>query len=144
MFEITYEYGVRPRETSGLEDQLGLVLSPKSKIEDGSREGTLITLATAVADFWFPHSVELQLVLRFALFWRRPILSAEVIASACCRRLSRLPPSSSEQSQLVGPRPLLTGQPLSTRRTSTRASASAKNHADACRRVAHKAVSGCS
>ena len=63
-------YGVRPRETSGLEDQLGLVLSPKSKIEDGSREGTLITLATAVADFWFPYSVELQLILRFALFRR--------------------------------------------------------------------------
>ena len=35
------------------EDQLGLVLSPKSKIEDGSGMGTLITHVTAVADFPF-------------------------------------------------------------------------------------------
>ena len=119
-------YGVRPREKCTLEDQLGLVLSPKSKIEDGSDLGACNTQVTSVADFWFPYSVELQLILRFALFRRRPILSAEVIGSACCRPLSRLPTSSPVQSQLVRPRPLLTGQPLSTLRTSTRASASTR------------------
>ena len=46
---ITYTGSVR-FETCTFRDQLGLVLSPKSKIEDGSREGTWWTLATAVGD----------------------------------------------------------------------------------------------
>ena len=41
-------YGVRPRKTSALEDQLGLVPGPKSKIGDGSDMGTLCTHVTAV------------------------------------------------------------------------------------------------
>jgi hypothetical protein len=34
------KYGVRPRRTSALEAQLGLVPGTKSKIEDGSTVGT--------------------------------------------------------------------------------------------------------
>jgi hypothetical protein len=44
-------YGVRPRRTSALEDQLGLIPSMKSKIEDGSAMGTGWTLGAAVLDF---------------------------------------------------------------------------------------------
>jgi hypothetical protein len=82
---------VRPCETSGLGDQLGLVRRRTSKIEDGSDMGTLHTEVTSVSDFRLPSLVDppIQLILS-----RRPILGAEVIGSACCRRLSRLPPSS--------------------------------------------------
>ena len=62
---------MRPREKCTLEDQLGLVLSPKSKIEDGSDLGACNTQVTSVADFWFPYSVELQLVPRLLAVARR-------------------------------------------------------------------------
>ena len=44
-------YGVRLLGTRTLGDQLGLVLSPKSKIEDGSDIGTWGAHVTSVADF---------------------------------------------------------------------------------------------
>ena len=50
-FGSNHFYGVRLCSAQTLRDQLGLVPGTKSKIEDGSREGTSVTLATAVADF---------------------------------------------------------------------------------------------
>ena len=44
-------YGVRLLGTRTLGDQLGLVLSPKSKIKDGSDIGTWGAHVTSVADF---------------------------------------------------------------------------------------------
>ena len=44
-------YGVRPCSAQTFQDQLGGVRGRKSKIKDGNREGTSVTLATAVADF---------------------------------------------------------------------------------------------
>ena len=46
----------------------GLVLGLKSKIRDGSREGTPVTLATAVGDFRIRPSFEPQLILRISTF----------------------------------------------------------------------------
>ena len=49
-------------------DQLGLVPSTKSKIEDGSHEGTLHALVTAVADFRLHAPLDPQLILEIELF----------------------------------------------------------------------------
>jgi hypothetical protein len=67
-------YGVRPRETCTSRDQLGLVLTPPSKIEDGSDLGTLCGHVTAVGDFQWLPSFELHLVPEFRPF-RAPALS---------------------------------------------------------------------
>ena len=77
-----------------MEDQLGLVLSPKSKIEDGSTVGTSLTHRTAVADFWFPYSVELQLILRFAP------LSAPADPQCRSHRIGILPTSLTAATEL--------------------------------------------
>ena len=45
--------GVRPLSAYSFEDQLGLVPSTKSKIEDGSDTGTLPREVVTVADFRF-------------------------------------------------------------------------------------------
>ena len=63
-------YGVRPSRVRTFKDQLGLVRSPKSKIEDGSHEGTWQTLVTAVADFRLHAPLAPQLILELALFFR--------------------------------------------------------------------------
>ena len=44
-------HGARPSRTYSLEDQLGLFLGTKSKIEDGSDLGTSRAEVTSVADF---------------------------------------------------------------------------------------------
>ena len=46
-----FEYGVRLSSAHSLEDQLGLFLGTKSKIEDGSDLGTSRAEVTSVADF---------------------------------------------------------------------------------------------
>ena len=65
---LNVRYGVRPSSMYSLGDQLGLVLSPKSKIEDGSTVGKVLAHRTAVADFRLRSPFELQLVPRIRTF----------------------------------------------------------------------------
>ena len=125
-------YGVRHVETYTLEAQLDAALGRKSKIEDGSAGGKGLASTTAVSDFRLPSLVEPQLRLQLRPFRHRPILSGEVIGSACCRRLSRLPTSSTERSQLVRPRPLRTEQPLPPPEMSPRSPTSTRPSTPSC------------